>query len=58
MLPQVLLQVAVLHQLHEHKDRLGLADHPNQFDHMLRAATLKVKTSSQAILVYLTCSPS
>ena len=46
MLPQVLLQVAVLHQLHEHKDRLGLADHPNQLDHMLRAATLKVKTNN------------
>ena len=58
MLPQVLLQVAVLHQLHEHKDRLGLADHPNQFDHMLSAATLKVKINLEAILVYLTCSPS
>ena len=46
MLPQILLQVAVLHQLHEHKDRLGLADHPNQLDHMLRAATLKVKTNN------------
>ena len=58
MLPQILLQVAVLHQLHKNKDRLGLADHPNQFDHMLRAATFEVKTNSEAILVYLTCSPS
>ena len=41
MLPQILFQVAVLHQFHENKHRLGLADHPNQFDHMLRAATFK-----------------
>ena len=58
MFPQILFQVAILHQLHENKDRLGLADHPNQFDHMLRADMLRVKTDSKTFLVYLTCSPS
>ena len=58
MLPQILFQVAILHQFHENQDRLGLTYHPNQLDHMLRAATLKVKINLEAILVYLTCSPS
>ena len=58
MLPQILFQVAILHQLHENEDRLGLADHPNQFDHMLRAEMFKFKTDSKTFFVCLTCSPS
>ena len=54
VLPQILLQVTILHELHENKHRLGLADHPNQFDHMFRAANTKseiIRKYSCAILL-------
>ena len=41
MLPQILFQVAILHQFHENQDGLRLTYHPNQLDHMFRAGKRK-----------------
>ena len=38
--PQVVLQVSVLHQLHQDEGGLALTDHPEQLDDVLRVVVL------------------